>query len=121
MPGRFFRHPLIKIGVWILVVALAAGLIKVQIATDDRFGLSIVQFLSSLQFYLGWIGIGTVLIGIWRADFSVLANVRGQENEKDISDFEKFLEGDSARKYLSPVEQHKSYEAWRASQKKGTD
>ncbi|MEM0896243.1 MAG: hypothetical protein AAGJ79_05090 [Verrucomicrobiota bacterium] len=121
MSGTLFRHPLIKIGIGVLFAALVTGLIKVQIVPDDRTGVTVTQALSSLQFFLGWIGIGTVLIGIWRADFSASPTVPGDGSEAALSDFERFLKGDPARKFLSPIDQHKSYEAWLASQKKNTD
>lgn len=116
MPKKL--HQYTKIGLWILVGALVLGVIKVLILAEGFLSLSFLEVVTNLQGYMGAIGIGMVLIGLWRLESIDLGRSERRAARAEVAEFQAFLQSDPANRYLSKEDQRKSFELWRRTRQR---
>lgn len=114
-------HQYTKIGLWILMAGLVVGLVKVQIAAEGFWWVSVLEALATLQSYMGAIGVGMVLIGLWRMESIDLGRAERRAAKAEAAEFRAFLQADPAHRYLSKDDQRKSFQVWRRTRQQGDD
>ena len=111
-------HQYTRIGFWILVTALVVGGLKVQVVVEGRWSASVLEVLATIQGYMGAIGVGMVLIGLWRMESLDLGRAERRAAKAEAAEFRMFLQADPANRYLSKDDQRQSFQLWRQTRQR---